>query len=83
MAQYARRHKRRGYNRNFMLSGLADKAQPVDQAPIEVEVLTISDDDAALISAQEHMRLELATVTMVGQGAAKSLEPDSSRPVGP
>lgn len=22
MAQYARRHKRRGYNRNFMLSGL-------------------------------------------------------------
>ena len=23
MAQYARRHKRRGYDRNFMLSGLA------------------------------------------------------------
>lgn len=68
MAQYARRHKRRHYDRNFMLSGLADKAQPMDPEPIEVEVLSISDDDAALLAAHEHIRLELATVSMVGEG---------------
>ena len=83
MAQYARRHKRRRYDRNFMLSGLADKVQPVDPEPIEVAALSISDDEAALLAAHEHIRLELATVLMVGEGAAKSLEPDPSRPVGP
>ncbi len=83
MAQYARRHKKRRYDPNFMLSGLADKAQPVDPEPIEVEILSISDDDVALLDAVEHMRLELATVSMVGEWAAKSLEPAPSRPVGP
>ena len=83
MAQYARRHKRRHYDRNFMLSGLADKRQPADPEPIKVEVISISDDDAALLEAAEHIRLDLATMSMLGEGAAKSLEPDSSRPVGP
>lgn len=83
MAQYARRHKRRHYDRNFMLSGLADKAQPADPEPIAVDVISISADDAALLEAAEHIRLELATVSMVGEWAAKSLEPAPSRPVGP
>lgn len=70
MAQYARRHKRRHYDRNFMLSGLADKARPVELEPIEVERVAISDGDAALIEVHEHMRLELATMTMVGEGGS-------------
>ncbi len=83
MAQYARRHKRRHYDRNFMLSGLADRAQHAEPEPIEVEVISISDDDAALLEAAEHIRLGIATLLLVGEGAAKALEPDSSRPVGP